>query len=79
MGIDPHVNLMLRGICTCCHQSHSACVARAPDDVGRHDAFYRANNVTASRPWWSARELVRILEAADYRNGYCDWYPRRLV
>jgi hypothetical protein len=59
---DAEKELRRRGICSRCHQNTSACVADAPDDIGRHEEYWRIMNVTARRPWWSASELLRILD-----------------
>ena len=57
-----------RNICIWCHQNHIGCVASKPDDYSAHDRYWRANCVTARRPWWSAEELVRIIQRSEARR-----------
>lgn len=52
--------LRQHGVCLCCHQNTTCCVATF-DDVESHERYWQANNVTARRPWWSRKEMARIL------------------
>lgn len=58
---EARLELRRRGICEHCQMSVFACEAGAPQDYGAHERYWTANHESASRPWWSASELLRII------------------
>lgn len=62
--------LKARGVCVCCHLNHACCDAGAPDDVARHWMCWRAGHVRP--PWWSAIELVRIIQGSELKQAMRD-------
>lgn len=66
--------MMLRRRCSCVNVASARSAIRtrlaaslSSDDHDANDRYYRVMNVTGSRPWRTAVELVKIIQAAEAR------------